>query len=277
MTTKQTIDAFIISWTGKEENARKIAAEVVDKVDRLFVIYSNATNTPTDGAGEWVQVPDAWFYGKKFEACLQRLSGDLMLQIQADASCDDWGRLIERCRTCFREREQLAVWAPEVDYTPYPLSRVKIIEAGPAELVHVAQTDGIVWTLSRDVCERLRDYDYDVNHFGWGMDWASVCYAYANDREVLVDAAIHVDHPKTRGYKGDDARRQMHLFLEQMTGRERMFMNLMVGFMAPKEKPRPTFLQNVADLLPSLARGFRNWRRARRARRKARAAAAVST
>lgn len=263
MTTKQTIDAFIISWTGKEENARKIAAEVVDKVDRLFVIYSNATNTPTDGAGEWVQVPDAWFYGKKFEACLQRFSGDLMLQIQADASCDDWGRLIERCRTYFRERERLAVWAPEVDFTPWPLSRTTIIDAAP-HLHRVTQTDGIVWVLSQNVCQRLRQFDYDSNHFGWGMDWAAICYAYANGYEVLVDSSIKIDHPKTRGYEGNSAREQMHLFLSAMTLEERMFFNLFDRFMMPKAGPKPTFGDNCKDLLPSLSRSFKNWRRARR-------------
>lgn len=269
MSASPSIDAFIICWTGKEQLAQHIAAAIASQVDRLFVIYSNASNTVVQGAGEWIQVPDEYFYGKKFEACLQRTDADVMLQIQADAGHDDWPAVIAACRRAFAEWPDLAVWAPSVDHTPYHIARSGIVEAAPG-LYHVAQTDGVVWAMTRATCDRLREFDYDINNLGWGMDWVAICHAYANGNTVLVDTSILVVHPRGHGYKGHIAREQMYRFFERMTLRERLYFRLLYDFMEPKKGPGPTFGQNLRDLFPSLRRQFRAWRNARRARRRAR-------
>ena len=55
------IHAFIICWTGMEDNARHIASAIEHEVEQLTVIYSNQSGTIEAGAGHWVQVPDEWF------------------------------------------------------------------------------------------------------------------------------------------------------------------------------------------------------------------------
>jgi hypothetical protein len=47
-------------------------------VDRVTVIYSDRDNLEVSGAGQWLQVPDEWFYGRKFKAILDHFAGTIL-------------------------------------------------------------------------------------------------------------------------------------------------------------------------------------------------------
>ena len=67
----QRLDVVIISWQGQYENAAHIAHALSEAPHlRVVVIYSNAQEAPETGAGEWVQVPNAHFFGWKFRRAL---------------------------------------------------------------------------------------------------------------------------------------------------------------------------------------------------------------
>ncbi|MBD8078941.1 hypothetical protein [Cellulosimicrobium arenosum] len=236
------IDAFIIAWTGRGESARTVATAIEPVVRSLTVVYSNQDDERWDGPGEWVAVPDDWFYGPKFAETLRRqLERDdpgVMLQVQADATCEDWPALVTRCAETFGSRERLAVWAPDVSFTPLPLRVTHLADAGQ-HLHHVALVDGIVWALSADAVVRLARHDYGINNVGWGIDWAAACYARATGREVLLDSTVHVTHPASRGYRTDDAEKQMETFLDQLDDDEQAARELVGGFLAPRRSARP--------------------------------------
>ncbi|MCB7137050.1 hypothetical protein [Cellulosimicrobium marinum] len=236
------IDAYIIAWTGREAAARAIAAALEPAVRSVTVVYSNQDGEPWDGPGEWVEVPDEWFYGPKFAATLrlhgQRDPGAVMLQVQADATCEDWPGLAARCAAVFATRDAVAVWAPDVSFTPLPLRLTGLADAGP-DLHHVALVDGIVWALSPDTVERLARHDYRANNVGWGIDWAAACFARSTGKEVLVDASLHVSHPPSRGYRTDDAEAQMERFLDQLDDAEQAARALLRGYLAPRRSSRP--------------------------------------
>jgi len=216
------LHVFIIGWTGWERSCEIIATMVLPHVERLTIVYSNSSEIDYEGVGEIVRVPDDWFYGRKFEECLRRFDGDVMLQIQADATLDEagWKRLIERCRFAFNKYERIGVWAPEVNYTPWDLEVVAISDSDDENIKHVAQTDGIVWALSNSVVERLKNMNFRENNLGWGLDWASIVYSLSNNLLVLRDLSVCVKHPKGSGYLGEQAERQMKEFLTQLTKQE---------------------------------------------------------
>ena len=215
-----SIHAFIICWTGKEESARHIAHALAPHVAHLTVIYSNNSNILQEGAGEWVMVPDDWFYGKKFVKCLELHRGQIMLQIQADAQYDNWPQVIKRCQYAYQTYRGLGVWAPDVDYTHFTLDKVILGTAPGGEHAMVAQTDGIVWSISPPVLQRLREFNYEQNNLGWGMDWAAASFALAHNMLVLRDLTIKIGHPKGSGYDMDLAATQQRQFLMQMLPQE---------------------------------------------------------
>jgi len=226
-----TIHAFIICWPGKEENARHIANEIQHSVDRLTVIYSNRTAKTEAGAGHWVKVSDDWYYGKKFMHSLQLNTGNIMLQIQADAVSGNWKEVVNRCKAAHTDSPNVGVWAPDFDYTAWRTEKVMILENGDGKIAHVAQTDGIVWSVSEPVIRRLKEFDYDANNIGWGIDWAAITYSLANNLLVVRDTSVVIDHPRSRGYSAELGDQQMSLFLEQLTVQEEIQRRLLNAIM----------------------------------------------
>lgn len=203
-----------------EVNARTIAAALVNQADHVTIIYSNGSEQDETGPGTWVRVPDDWFYGRKFRECLRLHRGGIMLQIQADAESDDWPDVVRRCRNAHIEHENLGVWGPELHYTPWNTALVRTGTLGTTSLALVAQTDGIVWSISGKVLDRLKQLDYDCNNLGWGIDWLAIACARANNLLVVRDLSIKVRHPITTSYSRDLAGQQMQAFLAQMTAQE---------------------------------------------------------
>ncbi|MFM7000441.1 MAG: glycosyltransferase [Limnohabitans sp.] len=222
VTVPKTVHAFVISWEGHEEHARHIATQLVGKVDFLTVIYSNATAQSWTGPGQWHQVPNDWYYGKKFREALRLNQGDIHLQIQADADSPDWAQVVSSCKTAFDSVADLGVWAADADFTPWHTNRVALARHSNSRLAFVAQTDGVVWAMSHQVRERLKSMDFERNNLGWGIDWAAIAFAYANHLTVVRDTDVLVRHPKGTGYSGAQAKVQMDAFLKQLTSQEQL-------------------------------------------------------
>ena len=218
------LDVAIISWQGQHENAAHIARALSTSPDlRVVVIYSNAAEAPETGAGEWIQVPNAHFFGWKFKRALDGVHGDspAMVIIQADARADDWAALMSRCVECVRAQPNLGLWTPKVDYTPWIPRRVDIARVAGTDLMQVARTDGIVLALTRPVLERLRQLDYASNNLGWGIDCIAIAHSFARGLLVVRDDGGHVHHPRSRGYDHRAATAQWRQFLQQMTESEK--------------------------------------------------------
>lgn len=232
------IHAFVISWTGWDAAAARIADGLRPHVEQLTVIHSDGTGRAPTAPHEWDIVPDSHFYGMKFRRSLDLFTDDVMLQVQADAQSADWGLLVAAARRGFETRPSLGVWAPDVSFTPLP-TRLTRLATAAGTLEHVAIIDGIVWALSRRVCTRLRAFDYSRNNIGWGIDWAAACYSHATGLEVIVDTAVTVEHPMSRGYATESALDQMGVFLGDLTDHEDAMRGLIRGYLAPRRGDHP--------------------------------------
>ncbi len=114
------LDVVIISWQGQYENAAHIAHALSEAPHlRVVVIYSNAQEVPETGAGEWVQVPNAYFFGWKFRRALECIREDspATVIVQADARAADWAGLLTRCIERFEGIPNLGLWTPRISYT----------------------------------------------------------------------------------------------------------------------------------------------------------------
>lgn len=228
--SKLSLGVYIISWEGFGQRAAKIAESIQPHVDSLHVIYSNQAESDEHGAGQWHKVPNAWFFGKKFETAINLCNEDIFLLIHADVDTSNWQLLAERCHKVMSFND-MGVWVPDINYSPWPVGATSITDVSNLPHVYfVANTDAIVVAYSKDVISRLKKYNYEVNNYGHGIDWAAVCYAYVNNKLVLGDQAVKVSHTKTDSYNKTDAKAQMALFFKQMTVQERMQYSVLNGF-----------------------------------------------
>jgi len=216
------LHAVIVSWHGMSQHAEAIARELAPACARTTVIHSNRDDRTESGTGQWLQVPQDWYFGRKFRRALNLLAPEeTLLLIQADAACADWPALAERCASVFARHQSTGLWAPAIDFTPFPDRLVVVAPFADDGLYEVVQTDAIVLGIHPAIVERLKDFDYSDNNLGWGIDWASLCLARTSGRRILRDRSIHVDHPRGRGYDGDEAESQMQRFLAQLDEPER--------------------------------------------------------
>jgi hypothetical protein len=212
-----TIHAFVISWQGQEHKAERMAGQVLAAADHVTVLHSCPPDRRLPERPGWEQLPFEAFYGVKFSRALALNRGDVMLHLHADADTPDWTQVVRRCREAFQHVSALGVWAPDVDYTPFPLEEVRIGPLTRQELLPVAHTDSIAWALSAPVIARMRLLDLSVTSMGWGVDWAAICYCISHGLLVLRDRTLKLSHPRGSGYERDEAERQMLAFLPQLT------------------------------------------------------------
>ena len=247
-TTSARLDVIVISWQGQHGNAAHIAQALSAAPGlRVVVIYSNAAETAETGAGEWIQVPNAHFFGWKFRRaldCVRRESPGMVI-VQADARTSDWAGLLARCGEQFARIPDLGLWTPRISYTPWSPRRVDIAPIAGTDLMHVAQTDGIVLGLARPVVERLRHLDYDANNLGWGIDSVAIAFSFAHGLKVVRDDGGQVLHPKCRGYDRRLALHQWQRFLLQMTDAEKCIHAFVCRF---TEERTPTLRQRFKGL-----------------------------
>jgi len=249
------VHVVVISWQGRGDAARAIAAAVAPVADGLSVVYSNAAEQPEAGPGDWVQLPDSAYFGPKFQAALAHTPpGAVLLLIHADATCDDWPAVVARCRAAYARHQRLGVWAPEVvGANPYRTEWVGLLpQPGEPTLLSVMQTDSTVFALAPAVLQRLRGLDYACNNLGWGIDWVAVAHALCSGHLVLRDTALRVVHPRGSGYHTQAADAQMRVFLAQLTMPERNMVALLKQNIAARRaasKPVVTLLRRLLGWL----------------------------
>lgn len=222
------IHGMVFCWPGQEQNTIDIVHALSGHVDRLTVIDATASAIPSPGQCDWVKVDPSYYFGMKFCSALKVFDGDVLLQVQADASCDDWPALAARCRHVFG-LNGLGIWAPDVNYSDWDNGIVHLADTGDPSLKLVTQTDCIVWAMSRAVVERMRQLDYTKNNLGWGVDWAAIAYCYASKLAVIRDVSICVRHPQSTGYVKSTAAEQMNAFLGQLDSSEKIQRRLLMN------------------------------------------------
>ena len=216
------LHACIISWSHQEKKAEAIANTSAPLVDKLTVIYSTEDESSFEGHGNWVKVPNHFYFGKKFEKMLKLHRGDILLNIQADCESEDWGHLIKRCREAFQKQSQLWLWAPLIDFTPWTNKHVELSYNPITKESLVTQTDSLVWAFAKPLIQKMKLLNYKKNNFGWGIDWIASTYAFHNKHLVVRDQSILVRHPKGTGYDVTKAYMQQKKFLSQLTEKEHM-------------------------------------------------------
>lgn len=212
-----SIHVLIISWAGWHKNALAIARSVREVADRVSIVYSDSDPALTlAGDCELIRRPDELFWGDKFKACLDACHSDLMLIIHGDCGCDDWTSLVRKCHVTMDNMRIIGVWAPLIDWTPLSIRITRIASIESSSLTIVAQTDALIFCLSRPVITRMKSADYEGNVYGWGFDTMAVAHAFSNKMLAVVDESVPVRHPRSRGYPEDAARAQCNEFLKQL-------------------------------------------------------------
>ena len=215
---------FIISWRGQESNARHIELSLAGLCDDVTVVHATGGAEPHTVPSHWVTLP-MFGYGKIFAKTLDLLSGTTMVHIQSDAHTSDWPRLLERFKAASRSHPNMGLWSPLVHGTSWTLDRTRVDQGQSAgsSLHRVTTVDGIVWALGNTVIKRLKQFQFEENPLGWGIDMAAASICHSSGLEVFLDESVRVTHPRGSGYEHELAATQAATFFRQLSEPEMFF------------------------------------------------------
>lgn len=211
------IQAFIVSWTGQSDNARLIASQLAPSFPDICTIYSNKDDTTETGPGIWVKVPDDYFFGRKFREIAKRFTGTHCFIITADVSCHDWLKATGSLRAAIAQfGDDMGVWSPKIDHSGMSIAKNELTRVAGTHYKVMTYSDSIVWCLSKELMEKMMALDFECNNLGWGVDRAASLITHAQNKLVVFDDSVEINHPPSRGYSNDAAKRQLSVFFRQI-------------------------------------------------------------
>ena len=150
----------------------------------------------------WENIGEDSYFTAQFLKAIEIFSqtdADALFHIQADASYDDWGSIIESAKK-YSEEYNWGIYAPNVDYTWYDSSRVDMdaFTMDDPKVKMVSNTDCTCWFIHRDIIKEAHDRGVDFSPYkmGWSFDIIFTALSYMKQRPVLRDYNFTIDHPK---------------------------------------------------------------------------------
>jgi hypothetical protein len=229
------VHAIIYSWPRLHENAFAIATALTGHAAHVSVVACTDEPLVHDPAIEVFLLDNSCFFGRQFEKTIEVFDGEVLLQIAADTSTDSWPALATQCAQRFQANPSLGVWTPDIDGTTWPNERVLLYQTADPTLVGVVQTDCIVWALRRSIVEYLRTLDYGMTPLGWGIDWAAIAHAHANNLRVMRDLGVKIHHRiGGSGYDRFEADRQRNEFLSRIPDDDKVQLYLLYALVSAR-------------------------------------------
>jgi hypothetical protein len=223
------VHAIIYSWPAVHRQAFEIAKQINRHVHRASVVACSDTPIQHDASLEVFMLDNSCYFGRQFEKTIEIFEGEVLLQIAADTTTEDWGAVARQCQTRFQSVPNLAIWSPDIDGTTWPNNQVTLYNTSDPNLIGIVQSDCIVWALSHTMVDFLRTLDFSKTPLGWGIDWAAIAHAYANGGRVMRDLSVKIHHTLGTGYNREEANRQKEIFLSTLSENDRIQVLMMSG------------------------------------------------
>jgi hypothetical protein len=171
VTSSLRLQAFVISWTGRHEQALVIHQAIRLYCSRETVVFSDKDEVFVfPGNISAVRRSDTGMFGDKLRACLDIFDGDVFQLIPAHRGCEAWPL---RCETVLRDFtfHGCAVWSPNGTNSSLPLENGEILRIPESDLSIVVSIGTVVFAIDEHGLSSPRRGAFDANAYGW---WAPV-------------------------------------------------------------------------------------------------------
>lgn len=211
-----SLKIFIFNWNGQYEKTKEKVQQLLDLGYDSVVINSDDTVNEKS----WINIGEDAYFNNQFLSALSifnKSSEDIFFHIQADASYNNWKKLIEDAKFYFT-KYSCGIYAPNVDYTWYSSDRTDIntlVLKNDTNLKFIGSPDCTCWFIHRDIINQFLNFkiNMEIYKFGWGWDIILPAVSYMMKRPVLRDYSHTIEHPEGTGYNKEKAELEMiHLF-----------------------------------------------------------------
>jgi len=225
------IHSFIFNWRGQYEKAKYKEKQLKDLGLKVTVI--NSDDTVTAQEVDWINIGECSYFTSQFLMALKLFDGDILFHIQADASYDNWNKLIEDAKIYY-EKYKWGIYAPNVDYTWYDSTRTDISQVkfrDDANLRLISCPDCTCWFIHKDIIEEFNNRQIDMSPYkmGWGWDIIFPGISFLKSRLVIRDYNHTIEHPPGTNYNKNQAEVEMQQLFNSLPNDLKVMFSLIKG------------------------------------------------
>jgi hypothetical protein len=203
------ISVYIFNWKKVTNNSLKLYDKIKPILNDISIINCDETQK-IDGS---IQLDDSHYYGSQYNTAIKHVkSGNILCVIVGDNIPDNnFERIFTSALNTFNSYN-VGVYAPH-DKRSYHQTT---LEKYTNNLFKVENTDCGFWFINPLIVSTLKNIDYTVSKYGWGIDSLTINYAKKHRFLVLRDYSISTDQlDHTCGYDESNAVIGMKYLTEQ--------------------------------------------------------------
>lgn len=205
------IQNFIFTWNQFVPNAIDIEFKI-SKYGKTKVINSNV-NKKRD---HWINLNDGYF-AEQWNTLVSNIDPDtdFVFHIQSDATVHDFDKLYSRFFE-ITSKYDVGIYAPNVDYTWHKYN-TELLNKLEENIYEVPNTDCTCWFINTKITKNKIIYNLDTNIIGYGVDWYYSAECVLQNKYILRDYTIKVDHPIHKNYDGDKGNELFFVWFDEQT------------------------------------------------------------
>lgn len=167
---------------------------------------------PTD---KIIKLPNVYYSGQWNEA-LKLLNKKIMLIICSDIKINNPSLLMNKMNRYYKKyADKAGIYAPNADWTPWTYNPNLLQNLGNG-CKEVVCTDSMIWSLTKEIAEKVGFIDTKINKIGWGIELLAGWYCKKYNKYVARDYSIKVQHPRNSTYNRNQADREFKEMIRKL-------------------------------------------------------------
>jgi len=202
-----SISVYIFNWKKVTDNVEQLYPLIQSVVPDVTIINSDESYVfPSEM--RTIQLDDSYYYGKQYNVAIKNVSKDKILCIiVGDVSPNTDFKLAFINTLISFNSYSAGVHAPNELHTSYTTRHECVGE----QLYRVDNTDCTFWCIHPKIVKVMRELDYTISNFGWGIDCITIHQCESQGLRTLRDYEVGVKQiRKSTGYSADIAMVQLN-------------------------------------------------------------------
>lgn len=205
------IQNFIFTWNQFVPNAIDLEYKL-NKYGKTTVINSNIC----EKKDHWINLNDGYF-AEQWNTLVSNIDNDtdFIFHMQSDATVDDFDKLYSRFYEIISKYD-IGIYSPNIDYTWHKYN-IELLNKIEENLYEVPNTDCTCWFVNTKITKNKIIYNLDTNYIGYGVDWYYSAESVLQNKYILRDYSIKVNHPQHKNYDANKANDLFSVWFEEQT------------------------------------------------------------
>uniref|UniRef100_A0A6C0JHD7 Glycosyltransferase n=1 Tax=viral metagenome TaxID=1070528 RepID=A0A6C0JHD7_9ZZZZ len=208
MFTKEDICVFLFNWKKVTQNSLRLYEKIRPIIKNTTIVNCDESCI-LDPTISHIQLDDSHYYGSQYNHAIKHMNKNALLcVIVGDNIVDnDFNAIFENALTAFNTLP-IGVFSPRDKRTMHQQKCLHIQN----DIFTVNTTDCGFWFIHPLVISALKNMDYSISKYGWGIDTITIKEANKMNLLCVTDFSIETDQvDHSCGYDTAEAEQHMHV------------------------------------------------------------------